>query len=355
MTRRAGACHTCLGLMALGLLAFCGDLGAQVFPDYRVAVSDAGAVNVWVHDQSGEFINLLDDDASRPSYFRLYVDGHLQDVLVDNRNFLGGAVLQALRTFRSSDLALELVADDGQAGSLPLALVLANETARPLRVRLELLLNTWLGETGQGHFHYWTPEENRPVDREAAFLAAPAGGVLVSGDQSGPAARPLRFLLPTGKPQSSLVLPDSFVVASYSRLRAEAGSYRPETGRDFSNLPFSVDDSAVLAVWPDMVLQPGQRQACGILLAWDQATDARPVTGVDLGRLEGLVTGQADKPGDRTPGTGQVRPGMGTAVDELNRLVEQLNRMLSGGTFDQYELERILQRIQELADRQKVD
>lgn len=211
------------------------------------------------------------------TFMTLRVDGQILDLLPGNHfrlnvqeepnglamNYSGNRVNATVRyeflTSRFSSIA------DG----VRITVEVTNRTDKPLSWDLRYLIDTYLGEGG-GHFLV----DNVWQSREFRLLGRAATSWISARNESDPQVG-LLFWLGEG-----VTAPNRTVFANWKRLRDSPWDHVFSEGREFSQPPYSFNDSAVAVFYEGLSLQPGSSQAVVMAIA---NVSARDLLGARIG------------------------------------------------------------------------
>jgi hypothetical protein len=143
---------------------------------------------------------------------------------------------------------------------LVLSITVTNRSERELAAGIRFLLDTNLGESGQPHFE---TSRDRQVTSETSYDRANLPEYWLSRSSRDAGAPGLQGIL-TGE---EVTAPDRLVLANWKRLKEATWSYEAAVGRSFSDLPYSINDSAVCQFYDALTLAPGASRTVTIRLA----------------------------------------------------------------------------------------
>ena len=220
--------------------------------------------------------------------------------------------LRIAQTFRfTQSLAAE------RFNALEMTISITNEGEEPSLVGARLIYDTYLGE--RTNVHFTTPgasvitRETRltpgPVNRYIASVTSAEAGFGFQISLENAVARP----------------PQAAVVANWKRLTDSSWDYDVNGDRNFNRLPYSINDSAVMVVFPTEQLASGGRYSVGTYLG-DLAPD---------GYLSPNVAAQT---GDRDE-----------LLDRLTEIVSQINALMQSDSIDPVRVEALEEELRTLA------
>ncbi len=194
----------------------------------------------------GRYEPLVFDQDPRTSFITLSADGRLSK-LGDASEFR----LTAARTdtgvrieFRSSSIVVRQLLDFAKsegsalADGLRVTMELENVSEREYSLGLRYLIDTWLGEKSGTPF--FTDKKPRIAEETAILPAAEDAWVATPGDR---ASLMVQFAGP------GVDRPDQVVIANWKRLTDTPWSFDVNPQRNFTLVPYSINDSAIALFW----------------------------------------------------------------------------------------------------------
>lgn len=225
---------------------------------------EQGRIRLVLHEGIGRFsLYYRSNDGENP-YVPLFVDRDPRtsglSVLVGNKILRlgeGGGFREqteqtaegATFTWQSGQLsvteAFRLSASQPDAVTIEISVT--NLSGSALNVGLRLCLDTYLGEDQVGHFR---TDRQSEINREATLLPADGASYWAS---PGPAAdgQAGLFCLTSGP---RVTVPDRVVFANWKRLSEAPWPYETSQTRNFSLVPYSINDSAVCQYYDPALL-----------------------------------------------------------------------------------------------------
>jgi hypothetical protein len=206
----------------------------------------------------GRYEPLIFDQDPRTSFITLSADGR-QSKLGDAAEFR----VSTTRTdtgvrieFRSASFVVRQILDfaksDGSAlaDGLRVGLEIENISEREASLGLRYLIDTWLGEKSGAHFATdkrpkLTEETAIPPSAEDSWAASPGEKASFMVQFSGP----------------GFDRPDKVVLSNWKRLSDASWSFDVNPQRNFTLVPYSINDSAIALYWePQAVPRGGSRK-----------------------------------------------------------------------------------------------
>jgi len=133
-------------------------------------------------------------------------------------------------------------------------------------IGLRLLLDTWLGEKASAHF--WA-KSTGPLSGESALRGDSTDLWIRSVELVSSSEANLQVQL-----TAPATRPDRVVVANWKRLNDSAWSFDASSARNFTLLPYSINDSALALYYESQTLRPGSTREIAAILS--QASDGYP-------------------------------------------------------------------------------
>ena len=210
-----------------------------------------------------QFVALLDDKEARTSFPTLYVDqrayklGESADFRVSAARNDQGLLVE----YRSSSIVVKQYIDLASSPGSPLAdgisirFSIENISERDLSVGLRYLFDTWLGERESTHF----------LASKTGLLA---GETLLQGSGNDEhvvsAGMGASVHFPFGAPATR---PDKAIAANWKRLSDSSWSMDVNPARNFTLMPYSVNDSALALFYEPVTLRRGSTRSIDILVS----------------------------------------------------------------------------------------
>lgn len=144
--------------------------------------------------------------------------------------------------------------------AVSLSVTITNHTEGELNAGLRLLLDTYLGETGFPHFR---TDRDREINGELSFGRDNMPAYWLSRSSRSPEAPGLQVFLRGG----GVTTPERVVLANWKRLNESPWQYETSPARNFSDLPYSINDSAVCHYYEPILLPAGASRTFDMLLS----------------------------------------------------------------------------------------
>jgi hypothetical protein len=207
--------------------------------------------------------SLLFDQDPRTSFMTLNVDGRTVKLgdSSDYRFSVSRTDQGAVIEFKSAACAVrQTVAFAKSAGSaladgVRVSIEIENLSERDSSVGLRYLLDTWLGEKSGAHFS--TDQRPRVVEETAIPSDAPDAWISSPGDKAS-------FMVELSSKDRQK--PDRVVLANWKRLSDAPWSFEPNPQRNFTLIPYSINDSAMSLYWEPAVLPRGGVRKLGFAM-----------------------------------------------------------------------------------------
>ncbi|TVR00570.1 MAG: hypothetical protein EA403_11495 [Spirochaetaceae bacterium] len=218
--------------------------------------------------------------------------------------------------WRSSSLRVRqhAVLDRNAPGQVRMRIEVTNlsETARPIGIRY-LIDSAFAGVDGA----FFRTEAGQSVTTEYRMLPSPTNRYWVSFGREG-----AFFALVHG---DRVTEPEAVVFGNWKRLNDARWDYAVSGRRGFSLVPFSMNDSAALLLYPSLVLNPGASRSVDLVLGVGDAPGAR------IAQFDGAVPPIAAAPAPSAPAARATPVAQATtdSVAEVNEVLREINRLLS--------------------------
>jgi len=130
---------------------------------------------------------------------------------------------------------------------LEIEVVIENKAEISREIGARLLFDTYLGEEGSDHFYL---SGTQPVEQERKL---PEGTPFVTSSQGSDALFGFQLILD----DDEVTEPAAVYVANWRRLTESAWNFSVNPQRNFNRLPYSINDSAILVVYPSRFMESG--------------------------------------------------------------------------------------------------
>lgn len=136
--------------------------------------------------------------------------------------------------------------------------------------------------------------------------------------------------------------PEAVVFANWKRLQDSRWDYAVSNRRGFSLIPFSMNDSAALLLYPNLVLAPGATRSIELVLGVGARPGERIARGIDTERA---ATAPAAAAQHGVRGRGEAVE----ALHEVNEVLREINRLLgSRAAVDYSSVEALRRRVEQI-------
>jgi hypothetical protein len=254
--KRLAAFLACLALGNLGLQALDVKEGLV-----KLVVNDStGFVSVYklTDVAKAHYEAMLFDSDPRTSFLTLSADGRLYK-LGDSADFrvkVSRSDTGVQIEYRSSSFVvtqnLDFAKSSGSAlaDGLRVGFVLENLSERETAIGLRYLLDTWLGERSGVHF---TTDKRARIPQETVILPTDGESWLSSpGDRAS-------FMVQLSG--AGVDRPDRVLLSNWKRLSDAPWGFDANPQRNFTLIPYSINDSAIALFWePAAVVRGGSRK-----------------------------------------------------------------------------------------------
>jgi hypothetical protein len=287
------------------------------------------------------YVALIFDQDPRTSFQTLSADGR-QYKLGDASEFRfsTGRTDTGIRIeFRSSSFVLRQFLDfaksDGSAlaDGIRVAFEIENISEREASLGLRCLLDTWLGE--KSGIHFVSDKRTRISEETAILRASDDSWVATPGDKAS-------FMVQFAGP--GIDRPDKVVLANWKRLSDASWGFDVNSQRNFTLVPYSINDSAIALYWePISVARGGSRRISFVMgtlneKGYPEASEKTTTEQIFASTVLGSAAPDA-------------ATAMAADIVAVRDLVSRIDRALStGGTISDDELaawRKILDRLEE--------
>jgi hypothetical protein len=211
------------------------------------------------------YVPLLYDQETRTTYGTLQVDqktyklGESQDFRVSTvREPSGGVRIEYKSSTCVVKQSISIISSPGSStkDTVTMRFTVENISGKDATIGLRYLLDTWLGEKQPAHFAansvgLAATELSLSGDYEDTWIRSPGVSSVPSEDDS--AIFQVSFDGPATKP-------DRVVAANWKRLNDAAWSLDVNASRNFTLLPYSINDSALALFYEPVMVRPGSER-----------------------------------------------------------------------------------------------
>jgi len=249
-----------------------------------------GRIKLIIDEKSGRFslyylsdvaksryVPLLYAEETRTTYATLSFDqktyklGETSDFRVSvAREASGGVRIEYRSSFCVVKQTFTFLKSPGSSMSDGVALDygIENVSQKDTPIGLRILFDTWLGEKNQTHF---TAQSAGPLSGEIA-LSGDYTDSWIRSSEGGTGTKDvasLQFQL-----SSPATKPDKVLAANWKRLSDATWDFEFSASRNFTLLPYSINDSAVALYFEPIIVRPGSTKNITAILS--QANDGYP-------------------------------------------------------------------------------
>lgn len=231
------------------------------------AVIDEGDARVSLYKlvdaAKGRYEPLIFDVDPRTSFLTLSFDGRLAklgdsgDYRFTVRKTDSGAAIEFRSAFCVIVESIDFVVSNGSAlaDGFRFTFTLTNASQADAAIGLRFLVDTCLGEKASAHF--LTDLQPR-ISAETGLSSTSGDSWIESMNEKAALMIVLRG--------AGYAPPDRVVFANWKRLNEEPWLLEPVTGRSFTLLPYSVNDSALALYWQPETVRKGESRRAEIIL-----------------------------------------------------------------------------------------
>ncbi|MFP4362419.1 MAG: hypothetical protein ACLFR1_00985 [Spirochaetia bacterium] len=216
-----------------------------------------GRIKLIIHENTGRFSIYYLENVSRNQYTPLLLTQDprttVLSVLIENRVYrmgesgsfrqsveetVNGAQISWQSTEATVTQSFQLIrsANSSLANGVLITITIENVSEQPLSIGARYLFDTYLGEDENNHF--FVGSEMQTINREYSINANSSTGLWVSKEENSD----IGFMQSLSG--EGITRPDRVVFANWKRLDDTPWSYDVNTTRNFSRLPYSINDSA---------------------------------------------------------------------------------------------------------------
>jgi len=215
---------------------------------------------------------------------------------------------------------------------------ITNKQPGSISAGLTLLLDTYLGEKGS---HFYTGDYEGIIRKENAFFRPRIPVTWISGDKN--TDKPVLFGYIYNNDRNT----DKIIFANYERLKQRLDSFEINNKRDFSQLPFSINDSGVAYFFYPKELNPGESVSYNYSLGEYHSMNSRIRN--EKNRDHEAVISEIL----RNDGTGESI-NTEEEIQRLNKFIENTNLILNKQTYTNREISELNETLLRLSNRKKI-
>jgi len=223
------------------------------------------------------YVPLLYDEETRTTFSTLSFDqktyklGEASDFRINvAKEDSGGVRIEYRSSFCVVRLTFSFVTSPGasMADGVALEYEVENVSQKDTPVGLRILFDTWLGEKTQTHF---TAQAAGPLSGEIAFGGDYVDSWIRSSEASAGTKDAVSLQIQLSPPATK---PDRVLAANWKRLSDSMWTFDASTSRNFTLLPYSINDSAIALYFEPVIVRPGSTRKLSTILS--QANDGYP-------------------------------------------------------------------------------
>ncbi len=323
-----------VGLLCLPISAIALDYASV---DYVLEISESiGRFSLYARNGDEKTALFLADDPTT-SYLSVLLNGRVYR-LGDSFEFRQTAGVDESGgwiEWSSSRLLVRAEIDIATTAYATLDVALTNVSEISLETGLRLVLDTYLGE---GAEHFRTPDG--PVDRETDL--SPVPDYLLSGRSDGVEL----YLLFRA---AGATTPDRIVLANWKRINDAGWNYTVNTKRNFSLIPYSINDSAVSLYYNPETLGRGATRTVRFVFSSSLPAAAAERPGESPTSAASTPAG-SPRLGDT--GASQTRATIEDDLATVDLLLRSIDRILDAGREPtEQEIQELKEAIRALRER----
>lgn len=274
------------GILLLALAPAAGALEVREGRIKLVLHEDLGRFSLYylADVQSGNYVPLFVDSDPRTSSTTLLVDSRVSRLgessefqQTARRTATGAEFTWASRTLQIQQAFTFVTSSGAQlADGVKVTLSVKNQGEASVQLGVRFLLDTYLGESTANHF---AADATRQISRETDLAGSSRPSFWSSSRTTDSLGL---YVLTSGE---GIDTPERVVFANWQRLSDSSWSFQSSSSRTFSNLPYSINDSAVATYYGPRAIPAGATLVVGTLLGGSTSGAFKP------GSTEAAATG----------------------------------------------------------------
>jgi hypothetical protein len=204
------------------------------------------------------------------------------------------------------------------ADGLRIDIVVRNTGEAARSVGLRYLFDTYLGE-GSGQ-HFWDPADPK-IDREYTLVPGDGESFWVSSASTG--GEGLQVMV-SG---AGVTRPDRVIFANWKRLNEAPYGYEASSSRNFNQLPYSINDSAVAQYYLPRDLPPGRSFTVTLVMGVFNTKGFA----ADLAARSSAIGRIVEKATAATAGVADPTLALKSDLETVDKLIAEIDRQLASG------------------------
>ncbi len=302
--------------------------------------------------EKNTYIPLLPDKDPRTSFLsisvwnNIYRMGQTREFSQRTEKTAAGARFVWLS--KRLEVIQDFVISDDQ---VKIILVLFNISNENQSVGVRYLFDTYLGEQSGTPF---LTDNGVEIHRETSFSGANSPAFWISPFKNGKGGRNVDMRVLTRGGDVTLV--DKLVFANWQRLDESLWNYRTEGARDFNDLPYSVNDSAVCQFYNPQILASGTSRKIVTVIAGNMDSglySPAPVTLTQKTNVTqpGQEAGTGEKAGE-TAGYPANYSDIRRNMDSLNKVISDIDQKINtGNTITEQDIDAFRRSLTDVENR----
>jgi hypothetical protein len=330
-------------ILCLGLLIFCS---LQTPAALEITRDN---LKLELHEGIGRFSLYSRPDASSSVYTPLFVAQDprtsVMSMIVEDRLYKLGESSAFRETLQKTQEGARFswVSDDLKVTEdfifvprgVAIRISLNNQSNRELLIGMRLCFDTYLGEKSSSHF---STSRHPEVSRE---LEIP-GDTMVSYWKSASRDKGTSYSLYSHTSGDSVTVPDRIIFANWKRISDTTWNFVSSPTRNFTLVPYSINDSAVCQYYSPRRIQSGKGYTINLLFTTEEVVPALPAA--TAGRVPDAEAGTP--PSQQmsqipAPLAESFTPTLYKDLLAVNTLIEEINRLITEEAVSPQELQRL--------------
>ena len=305
---------------------------------FAITISNS-SIELTIHEQNGRFsLYAIDTNGGKTA---LFVEDDPRTTLLtvlagskiyrmgdsfEFRQSVEGEGTTASITWSSSSLRItEKFTLEGS--TLSISITVNNVSERDLKIGIRYLLDTYLGEK-TGHF----TADGIQVENETDYVWATPYEIISSDEKNTQLV-----IATTGNKISE---PDRIVLANWKRLNDTTWDFEANQNRDFNQLPYSINDSAVALYYEPQTVPSKTNRAVTLLFKWEDPSTVIPTSG----------TAGAEQSGENK----ELRDDIKAETIKIDSLIIRIDSLISSeDTPSESDIEEVTSLMKELEERKE--
>lgn len=333
------------------------------FPVFSLEISE-GLVKLVLHENIGRFSLYYLTDFQNNTYLPLFFDKDprtsVLTIVSDNRIYRLGEsssfdevleetnngarfIWTSTNLIITEDFSFISSNNTTLADGIKIKLTIKNITNRSIEAGIRFLIDTYLGEDISNHFK---TSNSSDIKFENTYLKNNMIDYVISPATEDTSPDGLQII----SNGSGATVPDSLIIANWSRLNDSSWYYETSSARNFNLMPYSINDSAVALYYEPTSISPSESREIIILLGNANPNGFNAMSETSTKEIADLL----NESRETNSITNELLAAQADLIT-LENLIKQINNKLDSGNVTDSDILIIEQIISELKKKYPQD